>query len=66
LQWSPDGGLTLKEIVRQQWTFSPPESTREVEEYHVELSGVTVLELVIKPNIGGGLARASLKNLRLS
>jgi hypothetical protein len=66
LQWSPDGGLTLKEIVRQQWTFSPPESTREVEEYQVELSGVTVLELVIKPNIGGGLARASLKNLRLS
>jgi hypothetical protein len=66
LQWSPDGGLTLKEIVRQQWTFSPPESTREVEEYKVELSGVTVLELVIKPNIGGGLARASLKNLRLS
>jgi hypothetical protein len=66
LQWSPDGGLTLKEIVRQQWTFSPPESTREVEEYQVELSNVTVLELVIKPNIGGGLARASLKNLRLS
>jgi ribosomal protein S25 len=32
----------------------------------VELSNVTVLELVIKPNIGGGLARASLKNLRLS
>jgi hypothetical protein len=66
LQWFPDGGLTLKEIVRQQWTFSPPESTREVEEYQVKLSGVTVLELVIKPNIGGGLARASLKNLRLS
>jgi hypothetical protein len=39
---------------------------REVEEYQVELSNVTVLQLVIKPNIGGGLARASLKNLRLS
>jgi hypothetical protein len=25
-----------------------------------------VLELVIKPDIGGGVARASLKNLRLS
>jgi hypothetical protein len=66
LQWSPDGGLSLKEIVRQQWNFSPPESIREVEEYQVDLSNVTVLELVIKPNIGGGLARASLKNLRLS
>jgi hypothetical protein len=66
LRWSPDGGGSVKEIVRQQWNFSPPESTREVEEYHVELSSVTTLELVIKPNIGGGVARASLKNLRLS
>jgi hypothetical protein len=66
LQWSSDGGSSLKEIVRQQWNFSPPESIREVEEYQVDLSEVTVLELIIKPNIGGGIARASLKNLRLS
>jgi hypothetical protein len=37
-----------------------------VEEYKVELSGVTVLELVINPNIGDGAARASLNNFRLS
>jgi hypothetical protein len=66
LRWSSDGGSTLKEIVRQQWNFSPPDSTREVEEYQVDLDNVNVLELVIKPNIGGGVARASLKNLRLS
>jgi hypothetical protein len=66
LRWSSDGGSSLKEIVRQQWNFSPPESVREVEEYRVELYNVTVLELVIKPNIGGGVARASLKSLRLS
>lgn len=66
LRWSPDGGRSLKEIVRQQWNFSPPQSIREVEEYQVSLSNVTVLELVIKPNISGGAARASLKNLRLS
>jgi hypothetical protein len=66
LQWSPDGGSSFKEIVRQQWTFSLPESTREIEEYQVDLSKVTVLELVIKPNISGGLARASLKSFRLS
>jgi hypothetical protein len=65
LQWSSDGG-SFKEIVRQQWNFSPPESICEVEEYQVELSNVSVLELVIKPDIGGGVARASLKNLRLS
>jgi hypothetical protein len=66
LQWSADGGLSAKEIVRQQWIFSPPESTREIEEYKVDFSNVTLLELVIKPNISGGLDRASLKNLRLS
>ena len=66
LRWSPDGGNSVKEIVRQQWNFSPPNSVREVEEYQVELSAVTILELVINPNISGGVARASLKNLRLS
>jgi hypothetical protein len=66
LRWSSDGGSSPKEIVRQQWNFSPPESIREVEEYQVDLYNVTILELVIKPDIGGGVARASLKNLRLS
>jgi hypothetical protein len=66
LRWSSDGGGTLKEIVRQQWNFSPPESIREVEQYQVDLHNVNVLELVIKPDIAGGVARASLKNLRLS
>ena len=66
LRWSSDEGTSLKEIVRQQWNFSPPESTREVEEYQVDLRGVNVLELSIKPDIGGGSARASLKSLRLS
>ncbi len=55
-----------KKIVRQQWNFSPPETTREVEEYQVELSNVTVLELIIVPNMSGGVARASLKGMRLS
>jgi XRCC1 N terminal domain len=66
LRWSSDEGSTLKEIVRQQWNFSPPESIREVEQYEVDLHAVKVLELAIKPEIGGAVARASLKNLRLS
>jgi hypothetical protein len=66
LRWSSDPGSAFNEIVRQQWNFSPPQSVREAEEYQVELSNVAVLELVIKPDIGGGVARASLKNLRLS
>jgi hypothetical protein len=66
LRWSGDGGRSFREIVRQQWNFSPPKTIREVEEYQFELSNVTVLELVIVPDISRGLARASLKSLRLS
>jgi hypothetical protein len=66
LRWSSDGGSTVREIVRQQWNFSPPESIREVEEYQVQLPGVTLLELTIDPNINGGDARALLRNFRLS
>jgi len=39
---------------------------REVEDYGVDLSDVTVLELIIVPDINRGSARASLKSLRLS
>ena len=66
LRWSPDGGHSFREIVRQQWNFSPPNAIREVEEYRVELSDVTVLELVIVPDISRGAARASLWSLRVS
>ena len=66
LRWSPDGGRSFREIVRQQWNFSPPNSIRDVEEYRVELSGVTVLELVMVPDISGGAAHSSLRSLRLS
>jgi hypothetical protein len=55
----------FREIVRQQWNFSAPTSTREIEEYRVELSDVAELELTIVPDISGGPARASLKSLRL-
>jgi hypothetical protein len=65
LRWSPDGGRSFREIVRQQWNFNPAETTREIEEYRVDLPDVTVLELIIAPNISGGATRASLKSLRL-
>jgi hypothetical protein len=45
-----DGVRSFREIVRQQWNFSSHSSIREVEEYQVELSDVTVLELVIVPD----------------
>src|SRR6266568_9619605 len=66
LRWSPDSGRSFREIVRQQWNFNLPNSMRESEEYQVGLSDVTVLELVIVPDISRGSARASLKSLRVS
>src|SRR5437899_5845015 len=36
-------GGPFREIARQQWNFSAPMSTREIEEYRVELSEVAVL-----------------------
>jgi hypothetical protein len=66
LRWSGDSGRSFREIVRQQWNFSPPNTSREVEEYRFDLSDVAVLELIIVPDISRGSAHASLKSLRLS
>lgn len=66
LRWSADGGRSFREIVRQQWNFSPRGATAETEDHLVELPSVTVLELSIVPDIGGGEARASLTQLRLA
>lgn len=66
LRWSSDWGQSYREIVRQQYTFSLPSTTREYEDYAVDLEGVTVLELSIVPDIGGVGALASLAQLRLA
>jgi hypothetical protein len=66
LRWSPDSGQTLHEIIRQQWNFSPHGATTQTEDLSVELTGVTILELSIVPDIGAGPARASLARLRLA
>ena len=66
LSWSPDGGQSFQEIVRQQWNFSPQGATTETEEHHVKLSAVTALELNIIPNTGVGNSYASLKQFRLA
>jgi hypothetical protein len=66
LRWSPNGGRSFRKIVRQQWNFSPPATIREAEDYQVELSGATILELVIVPDKSRGTACASLKSLRIA
>lgn len=63
-------GPQLKEIVRQQWTFSPYGSTEETEDYTVNLSGITTLELRIDPDRSHDPKQsreyASLQSLRLA
>jgi hypothetical protein len=66
LRWSPDGGKSYREILRQQFNFSPPNVAHECEDYDVDLDGVTALELEIVPNISGGSAQASLAQLRVA
>ena len=65
LRWSSDGGHSYREIVRQQYNFSPPNTTAEREAYSVNLESVTNIELRIVPDISGGHARAALKQFRI-
>ena len=64
--WSAGKGEPAREIVRQQWNFSTTGSTTEIENFTVELAGVSVLEIAIRPHIGGGDAVASLSSLRVA
>jgi hypothetical protein len=66
LRWSPGTGHSFREIVRQQWNFSPSGSIREIEDYTVDLSEVAVLELIIVPDKADREARASLRSLRVA
>ena len=66
LRWSSDDGQSYREIVRQQFNFSPPDTSSEFEDFTVEIDGLTTLELNIIPDISGGPACASLNQLRLA
>lgn len=55
-----------REIVRQQFTFSPPGTTVEREEYSTNLEGVACLELAIVPAIDGSAAVATLGEWRIA
>jgi hypothetical protein len=66
LRWAANRNDPLREIVRQQWTFSPNGSTSEFEDYRVNLPGLGILELAIRPEISGDNARATLAALRIA
>ena len=65
IRWSSEQGGPARDVVRQQWTFSPAGSTSEVEHYDVNLERVAVLELSIRPDLNSGAGRATLVSWRV-
>ena len=65
LSISRDGGQTYREVLRQEYNFSPPGTTFEREEWRIPAEGVTNLWLWIRPDKGGKECRASITSLAL-
>jgi hypothetical protein len=59
-------GEQHREVLRQQFNFSPDGATQEVEEYALQLEAVSAIQLRIVPSIDGRLAVARVKELRLA
>jgi hypothetical protein len=66
VRWLAADSGQPKEIVRQQWNFNPAGSTSELEDYEVNLEGVSALELVIKPDVTNNEALATLAAWRVA
>lgn len=65
LSVSEDGGRTYREILRQEYTFSPSGSTFEREEWSVSVRKVTHVQVRIKPDKGNRPCLATLTTLAL-
>ena len=59
-------GEQHKEVVRQQFNFSPQGATQEVEEYATDLADVSVLEVRIVPSIDGAPSLPRLTEFRVA
>lgn len=60
---SADAGQTYRELLRQEYTFSPAGATFEHEEWTVPVQEVTHIRLGITPDKGGHPCRATLTTL---
>ena len=65
LSLSCDGGQNFRELLRQEYNFSPPGTTFEREDLAISAQGVTHLRLVIKPDKRGVPCLATLTSLVL-
>jgi len=65
LSLSRDGGGAYRELLRQEFNFSPPGTTFQREVWNVPAEGVTHLRLTIEPDKGGMPCRATLTSLAI-
>jgi hypothetical protein len=61
LRWQAAGAQQSVDILRQQFTFAPPDTTTEREDYQVDLVEASALELSITPHIAGGYSIATIQ-----
>jgi hypothetical protein len=54
-----------KELIRQQWVFSPQGASTEVEDYFFDVKDVTMLELEIDPGRHDKQVFASLQSIQI-
>ncbi len=66
LSWLQQGAAEDREIVRQQYVFSPQGSNRETEEYEVELKKLVAIKLYLIPDLSDKKACASLTQWSLA
>jgi hypothetical protein len=64
LEVSCDGGISFRQLLVQEFVFSPSGATFQREDLRVGVQGATLLRLIIVPNKSGS-GRAKLTSLRL-
>ena len=65
LEWAPPGGPRERSFA-SSGTLARMARHSEIEDYHVDLNGVSVLQLTINPDIAHDRAPASLSQWRVA
>lgn len=65
LSVSSDGGRTYRDVIRQEYNFSPPGTTYERETWALKTDHITHLAIRITPDKGGQAALATLTSVIL-
>jgi len=66
LSVSSDGGRTYRDVVRQEYNFSPPGTTYERETWALNTDRITHLAIRITPDKGAQAALATLTSVMLA